>query len=301
MRPEPSWIELIVRTTPEHHEEVGTALIEHGSVGIWEREPGVLTAYFSDDRPPQEVQHDLEVLIGSYDESAIIGFGVVQDEDWAAAWRASLSPLRITPRLTIVPSWTPYQTALGEHAIVLDPGMAFGSGHHATTRACLAFLDARLAERSGATVLDLGTGSGILAIAAARLGASRVVACDIDPEAAEVARANVARNGVSDVVSVVDDAWALGPYDVVIANITAEPIVHLMPRIASVLSPSGEAILSGILADREEAVCDALRAHGLLLRDRLQDDGAPSEGNYAWVTLVSARPARVDSHAASLL
>jgi ribosomal protein L11 methyltransferase len=128
-----------------------------------------------------------------------------------------------------------------------------------------------------------------------------VVAYDIDPEAVEVARANVARNGVSGVVSVVDDAWALGPYDVVVANITAEPIVNLMPRIASVLSPSGEAILSGILADREEAVLDALRAHGLLLRDRLQDDGAPSEGNYAWVTLVAERPARVDSRAASLL
>ncbi|OGW62507.1 MAG: hypothetical protein A2638_05810 [Nitrospirae bacterium RIFCSPHIGHO2_01_FULL_66_17] len=128
-----------------------------------------------------------------------------------------------------------------------------------------------------------------------------MVACDIDPEAVEVARANVARNGVSDVVSVVDDAWALGPYDVVVANITAEPIVNLIPRIASVLSPSGEAILSGILADREEVVLDALRAHGLLVRDRLQDDGAPSEGHYAWVTLDAARSPRVDSHAASLL
>src|SRR3972149_1442068 len=222
----------MVRTTPEHSEEVGTALIEHGSVGIWERAPGVLTAYFSDDRPPQDVHRDLEVLIGSHGESLIIGFGVVQDEDWAAAWRASLSPLRITPRLTIVPSWTPYQPP----------------------------------PRRGAYALD--------------------------PEAGAVARANVARNGVSGVVSVVDDAWALGPYDVVVANITAEPIVNLIPRIASVLSPSGEAILSGILADREEAVIDAVRTHGLLVRDRLQDDGAPSEGNYAWVTLNAARSPR---------
>jgi ribosomal protein L11 methyltransferase len=291
----------MVRTPPEHSEEVGAALIDHGSVGIWERAPGVLTAYFSDDRPPQDVHRDLEVLIGSHCESLIIGFGVVQDEDWAAAWRASLSPLRITPRLTIVPSWTPYQPSQGEHVIVLDPGMAFGSGHHATTRACLAFLDARLAERSSATVLDLGTGSGIVAIAAARLGAFRVVACDIDPGAVEVARANVARNGVSHVVSVVDDAWTRGPYDVVVANLTAEPILDLMPHIASALSPSGDCILSGILADREDEVLDALRAHGLRVRDRLQDDGVPSDGNYAWVTLVAARPPRVDSHAASLL
>jgi ribosomal protein L11 methyltransferase len=128
-----------------------------------------------------------------------------------------------------------------------------------------------------------------------------VVACDIDPGAVEVARANVARNGVSHVVSVVDDAWTRGPYDVVVANLTAQPILDLMPHIASALSPSGDCILSGILADREDEVLDALRAHGLRVRDRLQDDGVPSDGNYAWVTLVAARPPRVDSHAASLL
>jgi ribosomal protein L11 methyltransferase len=161
--------------------------------------------------------------------------------------------------------------------------MAFGTGHHETTRACLQLLGERLSEGSSLTVFDLGTGSGILAIAAACLSAARVVACDTDPEACEIAQANVRANGVSDRVVVVDPetGWARGPYDLIVANLTAQVLADEMPRIAAGLKPGGGAILAGILVHQEPLVCRAAESEGFSISQR--------EPNGEWVAIVVGR------------
>lgn len=265
-----SWISISLRVKPELADILGEALIARGSSGVWEAEPGWVTAYFPATADPMVVQVLLEemcVLLGQGD--CVIS--PVSDQDWIATWRASVVPLRVTPRLVIVPSWQTYRAEPGERIVVLDPGMAFGTGHHETTRMCLELLDEHLHAMPASRVLDLGTGSGILAIAAARLGAKQVVASDTDSVACETAARNAEANELSELVTVVDaeEGWRQGPYDVIVANLTAEDLSHLMPQIAGRLAQDGTAILSGILASREAVVSDSLTAAGMNLTRRL--------------------------------
>jgi ribosomal protein L11 methyltransferase len=168
--------------------------------------------------------------------------------------------------------------------VVLDPGMAFGTGTHPTTSLCLAALSELLSVRHGAAVLDVGTGSGLLAIAAAKLGAGRVAGNDNDPVAVAVARENAARNGAA-VELTTDPVPALrGPFDVVVANILANTLVELAPQLAAQLAPGGVVLLSGILAPQEEEVRAAYLAQGLA---RLSG-GDRRDGE--WSLLALARP-----------
>ncbi|MEW6681555.1 MAG: 50S ribosomal protein L11 methyltransferase [Nitrospirota bacterium] len=254
-----SWISVSLRVKSEFADILGEALIARGSAGVWEAEPGWITAYFPATADPRAVKALLEEMSVSFGQGDCV-ISPVDDQDWIATWNASVTPLRVTPRLTIVPSWSRYAAEPGERVVILDPGMAFGTGHHETTGMCLELLDERLQQDDHPTVLDLGTGSGILAIAAARVGAGRVVASEIDPEARETAASNVEANAVSATVSVVDaeSGWKRGPYDLIVANLTADDLRELMPQISAALAPTGEAILSGILVEREAVVADAL-------------------------------------------
>jgi ribosomal protein L11 methyltransferase len=168
--------------------------------------------------------------------------------------------------------------------IVLDPGMAFGTGSHPTTALCLGALDRELSRRPGAAVLDVGTGSGLLAIAAARLGARRVAGTENDAAALEVARENAARNGVSVELSLSPPASVTGRFDVVVANILANTLVELAPEVASKVAPGGALYLSGLLAGQEEQVREAYAACGLT-PDRARD-GADRE----WRLVALAAP-----------
>lgn len=187
---------------------------------------------------------------------------VVPDEDWGEGWKKHFSPLDVG-RVRIRPSWIDAPPPPGAVEVVLDPGMAFGTGSHPTTALCLAALSDLLALRPGASVLDVGTGSGILAIAAHGLGARRVTANDDDPKAVEVARENARRNGAA--VEVVGRPLeeVAGTFDVVVANILANTLVELAPAVAAKLAPGGVALLSGILAAQEDEVRRAYRARGL--------------------------------------
>ncbi|HET8759974.1 MAG TPA: 50S ribosomal protein L11 methyltransferase [Nitrospiria bacterium] len=266
-----SWISISLRIKPEFAEILGEALIARGSVGVWESQPGWLTAYFPAASDPRAVKELLEGMSVSFGQGDCL-IAPVSDQDWIATWKASVTPLRVTPRLTIVPSWSRYSEEPGEQVVILDPEMAFGTGHHETTRMCLELLDERLQRGDHPAVFDLGTGSGILAIAAAKLGSGRVVACDTDPLACETASRNVEANAVPDTVSVKDAeaGWKSGPYDLIVANLTAEDLCALMPRIAAVLAPNGEAILSGILTSRDSIVNDAVGQAGLQVMQRRQ-------------------------------
>jgi ribosomal protein L11 methyltransferase len=147
--------------------------------------------------------------------------------------------------------------------VVIDPGMAFGTGSHGTTALCLAALSDLLAGRPGATVLDVGTGSGLLAIAARKLGAARVAANDVDPKAVEVARENAAANGVELEIVEAPLPGIPGTFDVVVANILANTLVELAPELAAKLAPGGVLLLSGLLHPQEDEVRRAYVALGL--------------------------------------
>ena len=179
----------------------------------------------------------------------------LEDEDWVRRSQAQFSPLAIGKRLWIVPSW---REAPPHGAVVrLDPGMAFGTGSHPTTRLVLHFLERNVA--GGERVLDYGCGSGILAIAAAKLGAGRIGATDIDPAALETAAANALANGVALDLRAPDELGP-GPYDIVVANILAQPLIVLAPLLAARTAPGGRLALSGILESQAAEVAQAYAA-----------------------------------------
>jgi len=181
----------------------------------------------------------------------------VPDQDWVRATQAQFAPIRITPQLWIVPSWCDPVDADAVN-LALDPGLAFGTGSHPTTRLCLRWLAGEL--RDGESLLDYGCGSGILAIAACRLGATKVVGADIDPQAIVASRANAKRNGVEAKFVAVDELPAgEAPFDVVVANILANPIIALAPVLSRRLQRGGRIVLSGILESQADAVIAAYR------------------------------------------
>jgi len=187
----------------------------------------------------------------------------IYEQDWAVSWREFFGVVETGGRLVIVPSWIDHEPRLGQIPIRLDPGQAFGTGHHETTRLCLAALEDTV--RPGMEVLDVGTGSGILAIAAIKLGASSVEALDIDPIAVEVARANCDANGVAAAVSITAGqltAGHPGRYDLAVSNISTPANTALAPVFGVVVKPGGALILSGILEPDAEAVTAAMSQAG---------------------------------------
>lgn len=184
----------------------------------------------------------------------------VQNEDWAEGWKQHFHPVRIGSRLVVKPSWEAFSAEGTDVVIDIDPGMAFGTGTHGTTLLCLQAL-ARLFEGPAPPekVLDVGTGSGILSVAAAALGARRVLACDIDPEACRIARENALLNGVAERIEVTATPLSElpGDFDIVLANILAEENIRLAPELIGRLAPGGALILSGILLEKENLVVQA--------------------------------------------
>jgi ribosomal protein L11 methyltransferase len=218
---------------------------------------------------------------GGYGELALTR---VEDRDWNEEYEKSLEPIRLEPGLWIVPTFKePPPEAAGEPMLRLDPGLAFGTGLHETTAACLALMG-RLVREGARSVLDLGTGTGILAMAAARLGAERVLGLDLDTLALRVAESNLRLNGLEGRVrlgaGVSDPAIVLPepPFDLIAANVFAEALCRLMPFIARHLAPNGRAALSGILADRLPLMERALAANRLRAYETIK------EGK--WVTLL---------------
>ena len=186
------------------------------------------------------------------------------EQDWAVSWREFFGPVE-AGRIAIVPSWVDYEAAPDQLIVRLDPGQAFGTGHHETTRLCLAALDETV--QPGAHVLDIGAGSGILSIAAVKLGAGRVDAFEIDPIAADVARANCEANGASEQVTVHGGFPAEGvpPTDLAVANVSARADIELAEALAGALKPSGKLIASGFLTSDRDDVLSAFAEHGLSL------------------------------------
>lgn len=195
---------------------------------------------------------------------------------WDELWKRGLGPRRVTGRILVTPTWKEPRIAPGDVVVRLDPGMAFGTAEHATTRSCLRLMDPVL--RTGDRILDVGAGSGILAIAAARLGAASVVTVESDPYACETARANVRANAVEDVVTVLERKAGpttlsdLKVFDGVLANLETPLLLPLLAPLREVLKPGGWLVLSGIGASEKGAVLQELGHLGLILDDDDEED-----------------------------
>ncbi len=200
----------------------------------------------------------------------------VREEDWADSWKQYYKPIKTGKRLVIVPVWEKYEPKDGEITVLMDPGMAFGTGTHETTRLCASLLEKYV--KRGDRMLDVGCGSGILAICASKLGAAECFACDIDPVSVRVATENTELNGTPNVTCRVSDLLSdvvmpEGGYDVCCANIVADIIIRLSPDVGKYLSDDGILIVSGIITERREETVAALGAAGFYVYDDAAENG----------------------------
>ena len=221
-------------------------------------------------------------LVGHVSGELTLQERVLEDLEWANAWKEHFRVLRIGRRTVIVPTWREHEVKPGEVVIDLDPGMAFGTGHHPTTRMCLESLESVVGPEL--YVLDVGCGSGILSIAAAKLGAGRVTGLDTDPVAVKTAEENARNNGVQDRVAIFEgslphESVDRNSYDVVVANISAKVVSGLAGELAASVRAGGTLLVSGITREHEDAVSERLVDAGLLIhRSHVDED---------WVALVA--------------
>ncbi|WP_152392132.1 50S ribosomal protein L11 methyltransferase [Paenibacillus guangzhouensis] len=322
------WHELTIHTTEEAVEMISNFLHEMGADGVSIEETGslnrerdttygqlydkpfndipegeaVIKGYFADVTNPgnliDEIKPRIEELRtfdidpGSYTMETRI----VNEDEWANAWKQYFKPIRVSERLTIKPTWEPYEAGPGEQIIEIDPGMAFGTGTHPTTSLCLRALESVI--QGGEEIIDVGTGSGILAIGAVKLGAKHVLALDLDPVAVTIAEENTQLNQLenditvhlSDLLQVINRneeenaSTPLGvtlPVQIVVANILAEVILLFIDDVYNALADGGTYITSGIYKNKEEVVEQALLAAKFTIVDRYREDD--------WVAFVARK------------
>jgi ribosomal protein L11 methyltransferase len=320
------WQEVTIRTTEAAVEMISNFFHEQGAGGVTIEESGTLNkprdtslgqwyelplndipegeavvqAYFPDGEPVEAIVEGLRLFveeIRTYPTDvgqAVISVRAVKEEDWANAWKQYFKPVRLTDRLTIKPTWEDYEARSDEIILELDPGMAFGTGTHATTALCLKTLEQVI--RPGMDVIDVGTGSGILSIAAAKLGARQVLALDLDPIAVSSAKENVSLNQLEDKVEVVlsdllqvlkgrvDQPNQTGvrlPVQLVVANILAEIILLFIHDVYEALEAGGIYVVSGVIERKADLVQAGLEQAGFrIIRTETDQD---------WVVLVAEK------------
>ncbi|HUW26524.1 MAG TPA: 50S ribosomal protein L11 methyltransferase [Gallionella sp.] len=273
------WLTLTVDSDAEHAEALSEVLLELGALSVdlldadadtpdeqaifgepGEAPPGVwqhnrISALFGDDRDVTVILREATAHIGLR-EIPEYRIEPLADHDWVRLTQSQFDPIRISSRLWIVPTW---HTPSDPHAIniVLDPGLAFGTGSHPTTRLCLRWLDDNL--KGGELILDYGCGSGILAIAALKLGAARAVGVDVDSQAVMASRDNAVANQVENVQFCQPDNVPQASYDLVVANILTNPLRILAPLLANATRQGGQIVLSGILEEQAQDVMNIYR------------------------------------------
>jgi ribosomal protein L11 methyltransferase len=267
------WKQVTIRVAADMEDPVSdfvTTLTQRGVCIREEPEVSVIDAYLepgdSEDQILRIEKH-LEDLrqMGLLPEFSRPTVNELPEEDWMAVFRSQHTTVRISDRLVIRPTWC---DPIAESEIVLDPGLAFGTGSHPTTRMCLVLLDEIIGEEAPGRLFDLGTGSGILAMAGAFLGIEDVLAADIDATAVKVASDNVLSNAVGHRVEVVEGGaeTAQGLYDIITANLSASLLKRLAPDMTRHLAPGGSLIISGILEDEEPQVTEAFTRCGLKVK-----------------------------------
>lgn len=299
------WAEISIQTTHEATEAIADIFHELGSSGVVIEDPELVNSYrrsgtwdycdipeetdvevvtvkayllvdeqleekmrIFEERVNELVNHNLDKGQGN------IKYQEINEEDWASSWKDYFHPIRVGEHVVIKPSWEAYEQLAGDLVIELDPGMAFGTGTHHTTAMCIRSLEEVI--RPGSTVFDIGTGSGVLAIAAAKLGAESVQAVDLDQVAVRVAKENVVINEVERVVNVAAGDLLTGIHgqaDVIIANIIADVIIKLVPDIPERLKDNGVLIASGIIVERLSDVTAAILNNNLTIDKVIEEGG----------------------------
>jgi len=298
-----NWIEVRIDTSSDAAEAVSHMLMSLGSGGVAIEDPYdirreierpgsldytdddflgslgddvVIKAYFTDDRNKGELLHTIKERLNQISQFLDTGkcrvlLSHVDEEDWSTAWKKYYKPFRISQRVVIKPSWESYKPEEDVVVIEVDPGMAFGTGTHDTTRMCAALIDKYITE--GDSVLDVGCGTGILSIISAKLGAKAVTAVDIDTAAVKVARENCRLNKVENCVEVHQgtlESLETAKSDIVVANIIADVIIDISKRLSAFSNPGGYFITSGIIREREAEVVEKYTEFGFSVEERVE-------------------------------
>ena len=300
-----NWAEVSIRTSHEATELVAEIFHDLGASGVVIEDPELLNNYIDSglwdytDIPRADqtdvvtvkaylpVDDELDEKLRSFEERVkamaesgvssgpcAISWNEVQDEDWAESWKQYFHTEKIGGLIVIKPSWEDYEASPDDIVVELDPGAAFGTGQHPTTALCIRELESLV--RGGMTVFDVGTGSGVLAITAAKLGASKVTAMDFDPTAVRIAGENVLQNHVEDIVTVGQSDILKsfeGKADIVVANIIADIILRLFDELEDHLNPDGRLLAGGIISERVADVTAGALAHGFAIEKVVEDSG----------------------------
>lgn len=279
--------QLTVPASGDSEDALTNFLWEQGALGVVEEEepgtPARLRAFFAETASPTTL---LAAVRGYQASLRSLGFAVesrgteitpLLDEAWASAWQQSFPARPVGQRLLVLPPWLEEASLAGATArltVIIEPGRAFGTGHHGTTEGCLALLEEALAASPEAAVLDVGTGTGILAIAALKLGAPTALAIDVDPDAVAAAQVNARRNGCTGLtVRLAEPREVGGHFPLVLANLLTHTHLALASQYARLVTPGGSLVLGGMLEDEDGRVGQALTGAGFTPRSRLALDG----------------------------
>lgn len=278
-----------MRTNPAAFDALSNFLIERGSPGVLIKK-NEIQAYFAhsadDASIRRDVQRFLRGISGLYPQAgARLGWRLLKDRNWNSSWRRFFVPQKVGKRFWVTPPWTAPPAMARREVITIEPGMAFGTGTHATTRGCMEFIEKALQSLRGAdfTALDVGTGSGILAIALAKLGAREVWAVDNDPVALNTARKNARLNGVRRKIRLQGSELSsiAHRFSIVVANLTAETILDLAEALEAKVAPRGFLILSGILTAKADMISRRFNSSGFKVAARKHEK--------EWATLLLRR------------
>lgn len=273
-RPAKSWLKITV-DAPTQFAEVISAFISTLTGSGTEQKSGIdntaaadrekIIGYLIDNQQWPALERQLHDFLNTLHQQfpntapAALSTELIEEIDWNETWKQHFKPFMITPKLVIKPTWEPYEPINDEAIIEIDPGMAFGTGHHASTRLALELIESLFFSKKSAPqkVLDVGAGTGILGMACARFGAQKIIAVDNDPDAVAIAKENVAQNNLTIKMEVNDQNLANlnGPFDLIIANITHNILIELAIDLTRLLAPSGHLVLAGILkGDQQESI-----------------------------------------------
>ena len=282
-----SWLQLSVRTDPAAIDAVSNFLIERGSPGVVIKKTEI-QAYFVHSTEDALIRKDIKRFLRGlgrlYTQEPRLRWRLLKDRDWNSSWHRFFKPQKVGDAFWVTPPWAASPTFRHRRVITIEPGMAFGTGTHATTRGCMEFIEKVAASfrGTGFNALDVGTGSGILAIALAKLGANRVWAVDTDPVALKVAGENLRCNSVRDKIQLSGSQVSRirKSFPVVVANLTAETILDLAAALEKRVAPQGFLVLSGILNQKTKQVINQFAANFRVTRRKREKE---------WVTLLLRR------------
>ncbi len=279
-------IEVAIKAEEELRDRIVALLGQLGFEGFWEDGP-VLRSYISESRwtpaMPDEVERTVNLITrSSRSTRPDITTRRIEEQNWNEEWEKTIRPIHVTERMVITPSWHPYEPAPGELVLTIDPKMSFGTGYHESTRLILRLLEQNI--RSGDRVLDMGTGTGVLAIAAVKLGAADATGIDVDEWSYDNARENIRLNHVEDRITILHGditATPAGPFTLILANIQRTVLLEMLPVLVRRLCAGGRLLLAGLLREDREIMVEQLGHEGMTLLDELSEN--------EWIAIASRR------------